>query len=85
MTAVITQRDETAVATGNGYRYDRTVQIAGRIVRARIERHHYHSYSFAFVDMINDEKSWVWMDSLPVMDTVVDRAVRESSGSRLCG
>lgn len=58
MTAMITQRDETAVATGNGYRYDRTVEIAGRIVRARIEGHHYHCYSFAFVDMINDEKSW---------------------------
>jgi hypothetical protein len=34
MTTVITPQDEAAVATGNGDRDDRTVQIAGRIVRA---------------------------------------------------
>lgn len=83
MTAVITQRDEAAVATGNGYRYDRTVEIAGRIVRARIERQHYHSYSLAVVDMINDEKSWTrivedlacqWWDATPAPRKDVDAA-----------
>ena len=83
MTAVITQRDEAAVATGNGYRYDRVVEIAGRIVRARIERQFYVSYSFAFVDMINDAKSWTrvvedlacpWWDATPSPRTDVDVA-----------
>ena len=83
MTAVITHRDEAAVATGNGYRYDRVVEIAGRIVRARIERQHYHSYSLAFVDMINDAKSWTrvvedlacqWWDATPAPRNDVDAA-----------
>lgn len=55
--AVITPRDEAAVATGNGYHYDR-VEVAGRIVRARIERQFYVSYNLAVVDMINDGTSW---------------------------
>jgi hypothetical protein len=83
MTTVITQRDEAAVATGNGYRYDRTVEIAGRIVRARIERHFYHSYSLAVVDMINDEKSWTrvvedlacpWWNTTPTPSAHLDAA-----------
>ncbi|GAA0609748.1 hypothetical protein GCM10010174_28870 [Kutzneria viridogrisea] len=83
MTTVITQRDEAAVATGNGYRYDRTVEIAGRIVRARIERQHDHSYSLAVVDMINDAKSWTrivedlacpWWNTTPTPGTHLDAA-----------
>lgn len=83
MTAVITPRDEAAVATGNGYRYDRIVEIAGRIVRARIERQFYVSYSLAVVDMINDAKSWTrvvedlacpWWDATPSPSKDVDAA-----------
>jgi len=81
MTTVITPRDETAVATAHGYRYDRTVEIAGRLVRARIERQHHHSHSRAVVDMINDERSWTrivddlarrWWNTTPPPSTHVD-------------
>jgi hypothetical protein len=74
MTALITQRDEAAVATGNGYRYDRVVEFAGRIMRARIDRQFCVSYGLAFVDMVNDAKSWIrvvedlacpWWDATP--------------------
>ncbi len=83
MTAVITHQDETAVATGYHYRYDRVVEIAGRIVRARIDRQLYRSHSFALVAMINDEKSWTrvvddlacqWWDATPTPSTHVDAA-----------
>jgi hypothetical protein len=47
MTATITQRDEAAAVTSNGYRYDRVVDIAGRTVRARVERGMYLNDSLA--------------------------------------
>lgn len=38
MTAAITQHDQDAEATPNRYHYTRIVEIAGRTVRARVER-----------------------------------------------
>jgi hypothetical protein len=85
MTALITHRDETAVATANGYRYHRVVDIAGgHIVRARIERDFYIGYSLAHVEVINDRKSWThlaeeptrnWWDTTPSPRTEIDAAV----------
>ncbi|GLY68735.1 hypothetical protein [Amycolatopsis taiwanensis] len=83
MTAVITHRYETAVATGNSYRYDRVVDIAGRKVRVRIERQFCHSYNVAFVDVTNDEKSWTrvvedlacqWWNTTPAPSKHIDAA-----------
>jgi hypothetical protein len=95
MTATITPRDETAAIITGGYHYDRVVDIAGRIVRARIVR---NFYSLAHVEVINDQKSWTdladvatrnWWDATPsprkdidvaaVLGPVADQLLRRAA------
>lgn len=61
-------RDETAEAIGNRYRYTRIIDTAGHVVRVRIERHFYDSYSFAHVEVVNDVKSWTQLLDEPTRD-----------------
>lgn len=68
VTTVMTTRDETAEATGNRYRYSRIVDTAGHVVRVRIERDFYDSYSFAQVEVINGVKCWTHLLDEPVRD-----------------
>jgi hypothetical protein len=84
MSTVNTCRDETAVATENYYGYERTTEIAGRTLRARIERRRQHCFSLALVDMINDESAWTrvvddracpWWDTTPTPNEHVDAAL----------
>lgn len=68
VTALMTTRDETAEATGNRYRYSRIVDTAGHVVRVRIERDYYDSYSIAQVEVINGVKCWTHLLDEPVRD-----------------
>jgi hypothetical protein len=58
MTATITPRDEAAAVTSNGYRYDRVVDIAGRTVRARVERGIYLNDSLAIAEVLTEQMTW---------------------------
>ncbi|MEV6602759.1 hypothetical protein [Kutzneria sp. NPDC051319] len=58
MTATITPRDETAAVTTNGYRYDRVVETAGRIVRARVLRARYYNESLAVAEVLTEHLTW---------------------------
>jgi hypothetical protein len=68
MTIAITERDQTAEAHSNRYQYTRIVEIAGRIVRATIKRDFYVDYSLAYVEMINDHKSWTQLADEPAVN-----------------
>jgi hypothetical protein len=58
MTATITPRDEAAAVTSNRYDYARIVDIAGRTVRARVERGIYLNDSLAVAEVLNDQMTW---------------------------
>jgi hypothetical protein len=58
MTARTTERDESAGATSTQYHYTRVVDIAGRTVRARVERDSYLDQSLALAEVLNDEMAW---------------------------
>ncbi|WP_237774725.1 hypothetical protein [Actinosynnema sp. ALI-1.44] len=55
MTASIIERDQDTGATSTRYHYTRVVEIAGRIVRARLERGVYLNHSGAVAEMLTDQ------------------------------
>lgn len=57
MTAM-TELDEAAGATATRYHYTRVVEIAGRTVRARVERDYYLNQSLAVAEVLNDRMTW---------------------------
>ena len=58
MTAIMIDRDEAAGATAHRYHHTRVVEIAGRIVRARVERDFYLDQSLAVAEVLNDHTTW---------------------------
>ncbi|WP_245887544.1 hypothetical protein [Umezawaea tangerina] len=55
MTIAMTERDEAAGASSNRYHYTRVVELAGRTVRARVERDYYVNQSCAVAEVLNDQ------------------------------
>ncbi len=58
MTTTMTDRDETAGTSPHRYHHTRTVEIAGRTVRAHAERHFYFNQSSAVAEVLNDQLTW---------------------------
>lgn len=58
MTTAITERDQDAGATSTRYHYTRVVEIAGRTVRARVERGVYLNDSGAVAEVLTDQAEW---------------------------
>jgi hypothetical protein len=63
MTATMTDRDEAAGANAHRYHHTRVVELAGRIVRARVERDHYLNQSLAVAEVLNDRMTWTCLAS----------------------
>ena len=57
-TAAIIDRDEAAGTTPNRYHHTRTVEIAGRLVRAHVERDYYLNQSHSVAEVLNDQMTW---------------------------
>jgi len=83
MTGAFTVRDEHAGATSNRYQYTRIVEIAGRTVRANIERDFYLDQSLAVAEVLNDRMTWTslaadaqsnWWHTTPSPNPDVDAA-----------
>ena len=58
MTASTIERDQDAGATSTRYHYTRVVEIAGRTVRARLERGVYLNHSGAVAEVLTDQTDW---------------------------
>ncbi len=58
MTASTIERDQDAGATSTRYHYTRVVEIAGRTVRARLERDVYLNHSGAVAEVLTDQADW---------------------------
>jgi hypothetical protein len=83
MTASFTERDEEAGATSTRYHYTRVAAIAGRTVRARIERDFYINQSLAVAEVLSDQMTWTslaadapgnWWHTTPTTRSHVDAA-----------
>jgi hypothetical protein len=57
-TAAIIDRDEATGTTPHSYHHTRTVEIAGRTVRAHVERGYYLNTSRAVAEVLNDQMTW---------------------------
>lgn len=58
MTTAMIERDEAAGANQDGYHHTRVVEIAGRTVRAHVERDFYLDQSLAVAEVLNDQMAW---------------------------
>lgn len=54
----MTERDETTGTGPHRYHHTRTVEIAGRTVRAHVERDFYINQSRAVAEVLNDQMIW---------------------------
>ncbi|ANZ35977.1 hypothetical protein BBK82_07705 [Lentzea guizhouensis] len=62
MTTSMTERDETTGTSPQHYHHTRTVEIAGRTVRAHVERGHYlTTTSRAVAEVLNDQMTWTML------------------------
>lgn len=61
MTTAMIERDEDAGASSNSYHHTRVVEIAGRTVRARVERDFYLDQSLAVAEVLNDRTTWTML------------------------
>jgi hypothetical protein len=52
------ERDEHGAASAQRYTYIRVVEIAGRIVRARVVRDYYPQHCLAAVEVLADDMTW---------------------------
>jgi hypothetical protein len=57
-TAIIDRDEATGTTTPHRYHHTRTVEIAGRIVRAHVERGYYINQSRAVSEVLNDQMTW---------------------------
>ncbi|UOZ03414.1 hypothetical protein [Amycolatopsis sp. WQ 127309] len=63
MNVTMTERDSAAGATSTRYHYTRVVAMAGRTVRACVERDYYLGHSCAVVEVLNDQMTWTSLAS----------------------
>ncbi|WIV60895.1 hypothetical protein [Amycolatopsis nalaikhensis] len=61
MTSTMTERDETTGTSPHHYHHTRTVEIAGRTVRAHVERDFYINQSRAVAEVLNDQMTWTML------------------------
>jgi hypothetical protein len=61
MTTSMTERDETTGTSPQRYHHTRTVEIAGRTVRAHVERDFYINQSRAVAEVLNDQLTWTML------------------------
>ncbi|PWK84493.1 hypothetical protein C8D88_108108 [Lentzea atacamensis] len=61
MTTSMTERDETTGTSPQHYHHTRTIEIAGRTVRAHVERGHYLNTSRAVAEVFNDQMTWTML------------------------
>ncbi|MFI9811545.1 hypothetical protein [Saccharothrix variisporea] len=58
MTIAMIERDEASGTNAHGYHHTRVVEIAGQIVRARVERDFYLDQSLAVTEVLNNQMTW---------------------------
>jgi hypothetical protein len=82
-TAAITDLDESAGITRGRYHYTRVVSIAGRTVRARIQRDFYPQQSCAVAEVLAEDMTWThladdppsnWIDNTPPPSPMIHAA-----------
>ncbi|NUT51425.1 MAG: hypothetical protein HOV94_29615 [Saccharothrix sp.] len=85
MTTTMTERDETTGTSPHRYHHTRTVEIAGRTVRAHVERDFYINQSRAVAEVLNDQMTWTslaadapsdWWHNTPTPSPDIDNPAR---------